>query len=190
MRVPEHERDPERPDERRREDGVDRAHVRDDGAAAKAPELRREGALEAKAAPDLRARTEGADARVGGQRVRDGPVREHDHLADPPRERRDLRHGRAERRVLGVDLLRDEDEPHALQSAERRDRPHGLARHLGDHLEVPVVVADRHSCQLGDRRNQKIRLGGLSVSSEPRELTHCWHVVNVGVPVHVGDTYV
>jgi hypothetical protein len=134
VRVPKHERDPERPDERRGEDGVDRAHVGHDGSVAQAAELRRERRLEPRAAAGFRTRAEGADARVGRQRVRHGPVREDDHLVDAPRERRDLRHRRGKRRMLWVDLLRDEDEPHALQSAERRDRPYGRAQRELDRL--------------------------------------------------------
>ena len=158
MRVPEHERDSKRSHERRGEDGVDRAHVRDDDPAAQAAQLRRQRMLEAQAATGPRARPEGADARVAGQRVRNGPVREDDHLADSAGERSDLRHRRAERRMCRVDLLRDEDEPHALQGAELRDRPHGLTGHLGDHLEVAVVVAHRDACQLRSGSDEKIEL--------------------------------
>ena len=171
VRVPEHERDAQRAHERRGEDGVDRAHVGDDRAAAQAAELRRERRFEPRAAPGPRARPEGADARVGGQRVRNGPVREDDHLVHTPRERRDLRHRRPQRRVLRVDLLRDEDEPHALQGAERSDRAHGLARHLGDHLEVPVVMAYRDAGQLRRGGHDKVVSRHLAMPSALDELS-------------------
>ena len=110
MREPEDERDPQRADERRREHGVDRAHVRDDGAAAKTRELAREGGLEARSAQRPSARAERPDAAVLRQHARNGAVREHDDLVDEGRERGDLGDGRRERRMPRIDLLGDEDD--------------------------------------------------------------------------------
>ena len=82
MREPEDERDPQRADERRGENGVDRAHVRDDGASAETRKLAREGGLEARAAQRPSAGAERADAAVLRQHARDRAVREHDDLVD------------------------------------------------------------------------------------------------------------
>ena len=60
-----------------------------------------------------------AHAAVRRQRAVDGAVGEHDDLVDARRERAHLRHGRAEHRVLRVDLLGDEDEPAHHQKKSR-----------------------------------------------------------------------
>jgi hypothetical protein len=121
VREPEHERDAERAHERRREDGVDRTHVRDDGASAQTPELSRERRVEAQAPTRLAPRAERPHATVRGQHLVDHGVRQDHDLVDPRRERADLRHRRRQRRVRGVDLLRDEDEPrHALRRSRSR----------------------------------------------------------------------
>ena len=44
----------------------------------------------------------------------------------------------------------------SLERAERRDRAHGLARHLRDQLEVTVVVEDGNLRQLGSGRDEQI----------------------------------
>ena len=100
----------QRPHERGGEDGVDRAHVRDDRASPEPRELARERGLEARAAQRPVPGAERAHAAVVGQHARDGAVGEHDDLVDERRERADLRHRRRERRVPRIDLLRDEDE--------------------------------------------------------------------------------
>ena len=107
---PEDDGDPERPGERRGEHGVDRAHVRDDRAAAEAAQLGRDGSLEPRPATRLRPRPKRADAAVRRQRLGNHAVREHDELVHPGRERTNLRHRRRECRVSRIDLLRDEDE--------------------------------------------------------------------------------
>ena len=113
MRVPEHERDLERPDERRGQDGVDRAHVGDDGAAAETRELGCQRPLEPEPPAGLRAGAERPHAAVRGQRLRNGAVREHHHLVDAASERGDHRHGRRESGMPRIDLLGDEEK--ALQ---------------------------------------------------------------------------
>ena len=110
MREPEDERDAQRAHERGGEDGVDRAHVRDDGSSPQARKLARERGLEARAAQRSVAGAKRADAAVVGEHARDGAVGEHDDLVDETGERADLRHGRRERGMARIDLLRDEDE--------------------------------------------------------------------------------
>ena len=76
VREPEQDPGPERPRERRREDGVDRAHVRQDGSRPRLPrELSRQGRLEAHATTHLRARPEQPHAGVAGKRRRRPPSR-------------------------------------------------------------------------------------------------------------------
>ena len=110
VREPEDERDAQRPDERRGENGVDRAHVRHDRTPAQSGQLTRERSLELRAAQRLPAGAERAHAAVLRQDAGNGAVREHDDLVDQRCERRDLRHGRSERGVPRIDLLRDEDD--------------------------------------------------------------------------------
>ncbi len=110
MREPEDERNAQRPHERRGENGVDRAHVRDDGAAPKPGKLARQRGLEARATECLVRRPEGAHAAVLRKHALDRAVGEHDDLVDELRERADLRDRRGERRMARIDLLRDEDE--------------------------------------------------------------------------------
>ena len=110
MREPENERDAQRAHERRGENGVDRAHVRDDGAPAEAGQLARQRSLEAGATNRPVAGAERPHAAVVRQHARNRAVREHDDLVDERRERGDLGHGRRERRVPRIDLLGDEDE--------------------------------------------------------------------------------
>ncbi len=110
MREPEDERDPQRTDERRGENRVDRAHVGDDGASTKPTQLAHQRRLEPRAAEDLVARSERPHAAVVGQRARHGAVRDHDDLVHELGERSDLRDRGGKRRMARVDLLRDEDE--------------------------------------------------------------------------------
>ena len=124
VREPEKERDSERTHERRREHRVDRAHVRDDGPAPQAAKLAGERDLEARAAPGLVRGAKRPDPAVRRQDVLDRPVREHDDLVHEPRERGDLRDGRGERGMVGIDLLRDEDELHQKKSKSPRVKCH------------------------------------------------------------------
>ena len=110
VREPEDERDPQRAHERSGEDGVDRAHVRNDGPSPETGKLARERGFEARTAQRSVPGSERADAAVVGKHARDGAVREHDDLVDECGERADLGHGRGERRMTRIDLLRDEDE--------------------------------------------------------------------------------
>jgi hypothetical protein len=110
MREPKDERDAQRPYEGRGKSGIDGAHVRDDRAAPEASELSRECCLESDAATCLAARPERANAAIRGQNVLDGAVREHHDLVDELRKSTELGNGRGERRVLRIDLLRDEDD--------------------------------------------------------------------------------
>ena len=90
-------------------------------------ELPRQRSLESHAAPGLRARGEAKAAAVVRQRAGEDAIGEHDDLVDQRRERADLRHGGRERRVAGIDLLRDEDQPpHRSVYATRFRYPRGL----------------------------------------------------------------
>ena len=90
------------------EEHVQRDHVRDDG-------LRRQRArqlpLEAKTAADARRRAKRMNVDVVGERVGARRLREHDELVDARRQGADLRNRRSERRMIGIDALRDEHEP-------------------------------------------------------------------------------
>ncbi len=108
---PEQERDAQRPHERRREHGIDRAHVRDDCSSTQSGQLAGECSFETRSAAELAARAKRPHAAVRGQDVIDRAVCKHDDLVDERRERRDLGHRRCERGVPGIDLLRDEDDP-------------------------------------------------------------------------------
>ncbi len=115
VREPQHDAHAERAAERRGEDRVDRAHVRDHRSGTRPPrELPRERIGEPQPAPGARGGAEGPDDAVPGQRAGHCPVREDDDLVDARRKRGDLGHGRAEVRVVRIDALRDEDEPHEL----------------------------------------------------------------------------
>ena len=110
MREPEDEGDAQRAHERGGEDGVDRAHVRDDGSSPKAGKLARERCFEARAAQRSVPGPERAHAAVVGEHARDGAVGEHDDLVDKTCECADLGHRGRERRMARIDLLGDEDE--------------------------------------------------------------------------------
>jgi len=110
VREPQDERDAKRTDERRGENSVDRAHVRDDRAAAKPRELAGQRRLEPRAAEGFVRGAEGAHTAILGQHPFDGAVGEHDDLVHVRGQRTDLRHGRRKRGVTRIDLLRDEDE--------------------------------------------------------------------------------
>jgi hypothetical protein len=110
MREPKDERDAQRPDEGRGKSGIDGTHVRDDGASAEASKLSRERRLESDAATCLATVSECANAAIRGQNVLDGAVREHHDLVDELRKSTELGNGRGKRRVLRIDLLRDEDD--------------------------------------------------------------------------------
>jgi hypothetical protein len=84
--------------------------VRHDAERPPPRELRRERGGEAGSARGLGRRAERAHDAVRGQRARDRARGEHGHAVDTAREGRDLRDRRRERRVRGVDFLRDEDE--------------------------------------------------------------------------------
>ena len=92
MREPEDEWNPQRAHERGGEDGVDRAHVRDDDSSPEARQLARESGLEAQATQRSVPGVECADAAVVGEHARDGTVGEHDHLVDETCKRADLGH--------------------------------------------------------------------------------------------------
>jgi len=109
VRVPEHDGHTQRARERGSEDCEHRRHVRDHAQGTVA-QLGRERTLEPQTASGFRARSEGTDATVRRQSSGNGGVCEHDDLVEPLRERRDLRDRRRKRRMLRVDLLRDEDE--------------------------------------------------------------------------------
>jgi hypothetical protein len=109
VRVPEHDGQTQRARERGGEDCEHRRHVRDHAQRALA-QLGGERTFEPQTASGFRARSEGTDATVRRQSSGNGGVCEHDDLVEPLRERRDLRDRRRESRVLGVDLLRYEDE--------------------------------------------------------------------------------
>ena len=111
VREPEQERHTQWPHERRSEHRVDRAHVRDDCPSTQSRQLARECRFEASSAAELAARAKRPHAAVRRQDALDRSVRKDDDLVDERRERRDLRHGRCEGRVPGIDLLRDEDDP-------------------------------------------------------------------------------
>src|SRR5204862_3646614 len=76
----------------------------------KPPQLAGERCREPEAATELARSPERLDAAVGRQRLADDRVGQDDDLVHARRERPHLRHRRGERRVLRVDLLRDEDE--------------------------------------------------------------------------------
>ena len=65
-------------------------------------------------------RPEQPHAAVVGQRAVDGAVREDDELVDARGEGAQLGDRRPEHRARGVDLLRDDDEPHALRASTAR----------------------------------------------------------------------
>ena len=84
--------------------------------------LARERGLEARAAQRSVPGPERAHAAVVGEHARDGAVGEHDDLVDECGERADLGHGRRERRMARIDLLRDEDELRSLEEVEVAER--------------------------------------------------------------------
>ena len=84
VREPEDERNAQRAHERGGENGVDRAHVRDDGSSPQARKLARERGLEAHAAQRSVAGAKRAHAAVVGEHARNGAVGEHDDLVDEP----------------------------------------------------------------------------------------------------------
>ena len=92
------------------QNGIDRAHVRDDGATPKPGQLTGQRGLEARSTECLVRRPEGAHAAVLRKNAFDRAVGEHHDLVDELRERADLRDRRGKRGMPGVDLLRDEDE--------------------------------------------------------------------------------
>jgi hypothetical protein len=126
VRVPQHERDAERADERSRDDGVERDHVRNDADRPR-PELARERRLEPRAALHLGGCAELVHARVLRHRACDRGVAEHDELVDALRERAHHRHRRGEHRIIRVELLRGEDQAFqvsdtAVHAALKRNR--------------------------------------------------------------------
>ena len=100
--------------ERRGEHEKERDHVRQHGVGAgPAPELRHQSAREADAAAEPRARAELANAHVGGQpggapTDAQRTTSSSERAASASHEVERLR----QRRVLGVERLGDEDEPH------------------------------------------------------------------------------
>ena len=130
VREPEHERDAERPDERRGEDGVDRAHVRDDRCPAEAGQLARERRLEPRSAKQPCARR-GTCGRGSSPGARPRPRASASTTTSSTSS--------ASARIFGtvaasagcarVDLLRDEDElRHQKKSKSPSVKCHAPAR--------------------------------------------------------------
>ena len=91
------------------------------GGGPRAPrQLTRERGLEAQPAPGAMRRPEEAHATVVRERPLHGAVRQHDQLVDAGGERAQLVDRRPERRARRVDLLRDDDEPHAARASTAR----------------------------------------------------------------------
>ena len=109
------------PCDRRGEDGIDRAHMRENGARPGPPnELPRERIFEAEPAACPVTGPEQPHAAVVGQHAVDGAVRENDQLVDARGEGAELGDRGPEHRARGVDLLRDDDEPHARRASTAR----------------------------------------------------------------------
>ena len=109
VRVPEDERDPQRPHERRRQHRVQRNHVRNDADGTRA-QLACQRCREPSASLGLRARAELSHASIRRHRRGDRRVAKHDQLVDPRRERAHHRHCRREHRIVRIELLRREDQ--------------------------------------------------------------------------------
>ena len=75
-----------------------------------------QGTQEPDAAPDTRARAERAQADVRGQVVAADRVAEHVDLLEAGGELADDVDGLRQHRMVGVDLLRDEEEPQAQRA--------------------------------------------------------------------------
>jgi hypothetical protein len=110
MGEPKDEWDPEWPHKRRRENGIDRAHVCDDRAAPEVSQLSRESSLETDAAARLVAGPKRPNAAVRWQHAVDHAVGEHDDFVDELSKRSELGDRRSKRRMSWIDLLRDEDD--------------------------------------------------------------------------------
>jgi hypothetical protein len=110
MGEPEDERNAKWPHERRRENGIDRAHVCDDRAAPEVSQLSRESSLETDAAARLVAGPKRPNAAVRGQYAVDRAVGEHDDFVDELGKGSEFRDRRGKRRVSRIDLLCDEDD--------------------------------------------------------------------------------
>ena len=115
--VPEPERDPERLDERgrKREEGRDHVHEHRIRPPPRAKErLLGKHSLEGDPAADAGRGTERSDPHVRGQLVPADVIAEHDDLLAAARERLEDVDRLCERRVVRIDDLREDDEPHRL----------------------------------------------------------------------------
>ena len=120
VREPEQHLRAKRPGDRRSEDGVDRAHVREHRRGPRpACELGDERRLEAQPSPRFRRGAKQPHAAVLRQHALNRRVRDDDELVDKGCERAQLGDGRAEHRASRVDLLRDDNEPHVHTSSTR-----------------------------------------------------------------------
>ena len=150
VREPEQQRHAERPRERRREHGVDRAHVGDDRDGLRPQLLRRARPRSAAPRPAFVREAKLRLRQLSRQRAGEHAVGEHDHLVDQRGERADLRHRGRERRVPRIDLLRDEDEASAERSGDVEfSRSWDRAR-PGSGIDIDERLADRrHRARAG-----------------------------------------
>ena len=164
-------RDAERPDERRREHRVDRAHVRDDGGGARPPrELARERRLEAEAAPGLGA-TRGRGGRGSSRAARPStaPSASTTTSSTSAASARSLATVAPSTGLRRVDLLRDEDEPHALRASTARSTSSATrsAYSSGVYVQAAERARPPSPSRSASARSERIRTSASAISSRP-----------------------
>ena len=108
MRVPEQQRYPARPDERRCQEDVDRDHVRDHCVRR---QRARQLSLEPPRTAGPRRRSERSHLDICGELVRAGRLGQDDELVHADRECANLRDRCRERRMVRIDALCEKDQP-------------------------------------------------------------------------------
>ena len=131
-------------------------------------------------------RPEEAHATVGRESALHGAVRQHDQLVHAGRERAQLVDRRPERRARRVDLLRDDDEPHAARASTARSTSSttlsayssGVYAHA-DRARPPSAPRRSASVAVGEDPDERVRdlAGPVGVDEQ----------AGLPVPDHVGD---